>query len=288
MAGFDDGKQVNVMVGQQLPNFKESMDNYYAQVKDIGTKIESAKNELADTLVKLNAARTALQAQYTARMADLDQQIVGLQAQIVDRQSVSSSLDKEITDKQAQRDAITLDFSNKQKELDAAWADYNKATADLQNGNAQLISDRTDVTAAQVSLRAAMDTFEEYKKKTTDEIAKSASDAQALIQTAVTQKADADAAISKAAVVSDLAIQAQTDLNTKLAVIQPLLDKAVAIQKQLDDATALNNATSVQAAQNQTDANQIAVARVALHNKEVELNSREQTIAAAEQKIGGV
>ena len=71
------------------------------------------------------------------------------------------------------------------------------------------------------------------------------------------------------------------------AAAEPILAQAATIQAQIDKNASDSAINSKNALQNQQDANEIAVARVALNNQKHDLDARQATLTAAEAKIGG-
>jgi chromosome segregation ATPase len=289
MGGFENREPQGGVTIVPTPDFEANLKAYNDQVEQLSTQIKAKQDALAAIQSEIDAQNANLQASYTAKIQSFEDQITSLQAEIVQAQARFDALVQAIKDKQAQFDAISLDFTAKQKLLDDSWADFHLRANQLLIDQKRLKSDQDALLANRAQLIADQSDFENQKKfqqDYLDSLTKQASDAytkagQVLADALVKQtKADADVATVTAT---------QADLASKLAAVQPILAQAdaIAAQKVQNDADTKKN--EALALQNQTDANEIKVARVALNNAQVDFNNRLQTLQQAEAalKTGG-
>ena len=285
---FDTGnKEGGTVVTQQVPDFKTALESYNKQVTDLSVQIKAGQQELAELIIEIGKAKVDLQMQYNQKVSSLDDQISVLSTQLIDMQARVDSLNQQIQDKQATKDSISLDFKTERERLDASWLELHKSIDDYKNANAQLEPDRQEIIKVKSGLEKQEHEFEVYKA---DILAKIAKDADAAIQ----NKADANkvqddalAALTKLDGVIDQIARERAALDTELANSKPILALAEELARQKEQNVIDAKANSELAMQNQQDANEIKVARVAIHNSEVAVANREATVTQAEQKIIG-
>ena len=282
---FDMGKKDPVTALPQAPDFTASMAAYTKMVEDLSVQIKAAQATLADLQNQITQAKLALQEQYKQRLSDVGNQLTVLQAQLVTLQAESDALDQQISDKQATLAGISLDNTAKQKALDDEWLAVQKSSADVATANQQLIAGQKALADAQDAFEAEKAAFEADKAIQLANIAAEKikiADLQAKADTAQQEVAITLQQASSA--LADVQ-KASEDLDAKKAATAPILAQADAVTKQQAANAAQLALNSAQASRNDTDAQEIRVAKVALNNKEKELDARQQMIDLAEKKI---
>ena len=283
--GFDEGRDKTIV--QQVPDFKKTLEDYHKRVEEMGADLKARSDELASVLAKLNQAKADLQAQYDKTVDSLGGDIKALQLKITDLQAQSDTLSKEIQDKQALKNAISLDNSKEQERLDSSWVEFHKAFDDYQTKVNEVNWAQESLFNANAQLEKAKDEFVKYKASTIADLDQKTALANTLMDDAKAKQADGISALQRVNdALTDLA-QKKANLDEQIMKAQPLIDQAEDVRTQTEYNKTTQATNDAQALQNQKDAEQIKVARVALNNLKHELDAREATISAAEHNIGG-
>jgi predicted nucleic acid-binding Zn-ribbon protein len=283
---FDEGNNV-VTVGVQAPDFSAALEKYTEQVQEISVNIKTQQSVLDDIKAQIVLAQANLQAQYKAKISDLDNQITSMTAQLNDLQNQHQQWLDKIKSRQAQHDNISLNFSNQQDSIENAWVDFHQQVKSFLDQSAALTKAQSQLSLDQITLQNNQSDFEKQKAIQQADIDQKQQAATQALSEASAIKSDALSLQTQAQTLSDQANKALADLDSKVAAAQPVLAQAdeVAKQKAQNDIDAKNNAA--QAIQNQEDGNQIKVAKVALNNQQQEYNSRMQTLQQAEAALKG-
>ena len=287
MPGFDSGEQPGVAASLPTPDFKASLDAYYKQVETLGVKIKAANSELEGILTAISEAKSDLQAQYNRKVDSLGGEANALLLKVADLQSLSASLDQQIKEKQATKDSISLDNTAEQDRLRDEWRALNKSSEELGVYEKELALKNDQLLARQNKLSSDINSFESYKATELKAMAEEAKVAVALKSEAEVAKNDAAIILQNANDAIAKASQDKASLDLQVADANAILAKADEVKKQADANVEALKINSAQAFQNDKDANEIRVARVALNNLKQELNAREQMVALAEKNIGG-
>jgi len=283
--GFDNGDNGDKAPYVMPADFDKNLESYTEAVAHIGEKIKAGEVELSSLQSKIAQARVDLEAAYSNKIDTLETQIKSLTEGISGLEDQHDKLVVDIDAKQVQLGGISLDFSAKQKQLDDSWADFHTQANTLLLGQKQLKIDQDALTTERAQLtadQADFKGFSEFNHKAVDELK---AQAQATMDQAASVLADAHQKLTLANAAQDQADADKQTLANKLAAAQPILDQAAAIaaQKIQNDADAKIN--SAAALQNQTDANEIKIARVVLNNQNVDLNTRTQALQQAEAAL---
>ena len=285
--GFETGDKPVKTIIQTTPDFKKSLDDYHHRVNEMGVQIKTYSDELASVQAQLAQAKADLQAQYDKTVDSLGGDIKALQLKIVDLQVQSDTLSKEIQTKQDIKNAITTDNISEHQRLDASWTEFHVATEEYLKNKDKLDWETQSLLNANVQLEKLKSDFESYKASTLADLDQKIANANELMETAKSAQAEAASVLQKANSAIDDSIRQKNELQDALAKAEPIIARANEIQTQAEKNIATQAVNDAQALQNQKDIDQIKVARIALHNKEVELSAREQNVSQAEQKIGG-
>jgi chromosome segregation ATPase len=287
IGGFDDGVKSGQTVIVQTADFKKSLEQYQKQVEDFSIKIKDAQAELQETLVKLDKSKVDLQAQYAKQVSDLGDKIALLNSEAVDLQAKNTALDSQIKDKQETRDAIILDFTDKQRQVDEAWEAIKKSQSDMRDAEIVLGEDQAKVASGLAQLNADRKSFEAYKEEQTAILDQKEVAIETERKNAESDKSDAADLLRRSNEILNTTTQARVDLEARVVTAQGIIDQADDVQKKAEETAVLVKSTNKQALQNQQDATEIKVARIALNNLKQQLDAREQTLRQAEQAIGG-
>jgi hypothetical protein len=268
------------------PDFEAGLKTYTEQVESISLELKAKQAELGGVQKSIEDAKTQRQLVYqTQRIEPLEEQIKMLQQRVSDLQEEHNQWAIKTSARKLEHDAIVLDFSQKQKALDDSWADFYKQAVKLLEDQKVLQANRNTLAAEEAQFlkdQAAWTAQSQQEKIALAQSKKEADviheEASELLAQATLQKKD----------VADGAAQLILDrqaFEDGVAAAQDLLTQAdaVAKQKAQNEIDLKNN--SAAALQNQNDAIQIKVARIALNNQEQEYNSRMQTLQAAEAAL---
>lgn len=282
---FDEGTGNRPPI--QAPDFEANLEVYNSKVANIGMQIKAQQAILDQINSDIVAAQFRLRAIAVEKSDVLDQQIKVKGQTIQDLQNQHEEWLAKIASRQAEHDSISLDFSNKQKQLDNAWVDFQVQLGNYQVQFQQLNEDQSVLTKRQTQLDIDKKAFELYQSTQTSLLAKQTAEADRLTAVANEKLTEANNKMSAAIDLANTTSVARINLTNELNAAQPILAQAdiISAQKAQNDIDAKNNSSI--ALQNQEDANQIKVARIAVNNQQQELNSRAETLSQAEAALKG-
>lgn len=285
MPGFEEGKDKTII--QQAPDLKKLQDDYNRKVIIFENDLKKRTDALNDISARLISARADLQIQYSAKIMSKETQLADLTSQIAALKDTISSLSAEISDKKIQKNAISLDFAAERQRLDASWDEFHMAFTDYQAKQKEVNYAQDSLLRANAELETAKKSFVDYKAAALADIDQKVAAANDLIAEAKSRDADSMSVLKRVSdALTDLA-QKKEAMETALTKAGPIIAQSDIIQEQASFNKKVQAENDAIALQNQTDVNQIKVLKIALHNKEMELNAREQAVSQAEQKIGG-
>jgi chromosome segregation ATPase len=286
--GFETGDKPIKTIIQQTPDFKQSLDNYHHRVNEMGVQIKTYADELASVQAKLAQAKIDLQAQYSKKVESLGIDIAILQSNITELQAQSDTLSKEIQTKQDLKNAISTDNITEHQRLNDSWAEFHLAVEAYLKDKDKVDWAQKSLFDANEQLNKMKSDFESLKASTLAGLDQKVAEANELMESAKIAQADAAGVLQKANTAIDNSTCQINELQDALAKATPILARADEIQALAEKNLKIQADNDAQALQNQKDADQIKVARVALNNLKHELDAREVTISAAEQKIGNM
>ena len=170
---------------------------------------------------------------------------------------------------------------------DDAWAALQKSSGDLARARSQFESDQKSLQDFSDQVDIQVQKLNDDKAAFATEYSTKMAGLKVIGDAAVAAKNDAANTLQLAQEAQAKVDASQAALDASVAAAQPILAQADAVAKQKSDNAAAAALNSQQAAQNDKDANEIRTAKVALNNKEQELNARQAMIEAAEAKTGG-
>ena len=285
---FDTGEEVKI-IGVQAPDFSANLSKYNDRVVELGRQIKMAQAQLEGIQQQIDQDRVNQQTQRDISLAKLNQDIADIQNQINFLTSQRDSLLVDINTRQVQRDSIALDFSNKQKALDDSWTDFHTQVDIYLVQAAQLKKDQEALVLATGQLSDKQSVFEADYQAKTDSLNQQSLDLDRRTAVLAAQKRALDDQQTLIETSASALEQSKADLATQLLSAQSILDQADVVSKQKIQNDIDQKKNSADALRNQTDANQIKAARIAVNQQQQEINSRMATLTAAEAalKTGG-
>lgn len=269
------------------PDFVANLAAYEDQVKEISVTIKSAQSELHDINDQIVVAKTQLEAGYVAKIDAYEVQIKSHSENVQMLMRRQTELESAIQIQQQKHDGIVVDFSEKQKVIDATWMDFHQHAGELLAQQKQLKYDQDNLATGRAQLIVDQSTFETYKTQQMIQIEEELSTAAKVTDDAHVRMAAANSQSVLAEEAGAAVTSAQAFLDAKIIAAQTLLAQADAVASQQAKNDSDQGINSANAVQNQLDANQIRVAKVALNNQQQEYNSRMLALQQAEAAIKG-